>query len=92
MTVIGETLDPNKHWKWNDITGKDPGIKQADKAEDKVSGDDYDYAGTTKAGIEDARLHANAHEFAELAFELFPLGHKLDEIRTSSSITTRASA
>lgn len=78
-TTIGDAIG-KKPYEWYS-GAKDPGVKLADKAEDKVSGDKYDYMGSTKAAVEDARLYSHLHDFGELLLEAAPLGHKLDQLK-----------
>jgi len=73
MSTIGAVYDPTKQKElWYD-PGKDKATKTLDKVEDKVTGDAYDYADTSKAGIEAAKLDRNVQEFAKtVTFSLAP--------------------
>ncbi|MBI2389348.1 MAG: hypothetical protein HYV09_07105 [Deltaproteobacteria bacterium] len=79
-TTIGDAIGTKKNYEWYS-GAKDPSIKLADKAEDKVGGDKYDYLGSTKAGVEEERLHSHLGEFTELLLEAVPLGHDLEQMK-----------
>lgn len=73
MSTIGEVYDPNKQQTLWYNAGNDKGTKLLDKTEDKVTGDKYDYADTTKTGVDDARLQRNVIEFAKtVGFSVAP--------------------
>jgi hypothetical protein len=73
MSTIGQTYDPTKQKEFWYSPGKDKATKALDKVEDKVTGDAYDYANKTKAGIEAEKLDRNVQEFAKtVTFSVLP--------------------